>query len=890
MLSPEEENIPLPREVEPIHVDHSAAESFALGNVSNDFQESQIVLEPLVDVVIGPQHFELLKLIGEGAFGKVILVRNRLDKNLFAMKVISKAVLKKKNNIQYMKSERDILTKVNHPFIVSLKYAFQAEKKLFLVMEFLSGGELFFHLRRRGLISEDEIRFYLAEMILAIEFLHNLGVLHRDLKPENVLLRGNGHVCLTDFGLAKELRSSDEKVRTLCGTNEYMAPEMLTRNGYGKAVDWWALGALCFEMLTGSAPFTAKTEKELYKKILNEKVVTPSYLTAPAHSLLKGMLDKDMSKRLGAAKSTMFSIGGVTALKQHDFFRGLDWDALIEGNLPPPIDLSPRGDEESSATAHFHEGFTSQQLSPSVIDDTYSAVSSPGRSRAGSGSDDMDPFSGFEYCEEPFKCSAAQLEAFETELSGALVKLERRRALRARREEDRAEKAAVEAEARRAQAQREKEELEERERVLFAEKMRKEEERAAREAEENIRKEREVAKALYEAQAAAWAVHVDKVEKAQRRLKAVRKKRKDVSELEERARAGQKLSSEQKQKMGRWQELDDEIAELEELEEGLAGAAPINPGPPPPELFPAGAASESAGGDESGGGGSLSPASSAGGALSPQSSAELSTVSATTTATATSAGDSSPLSPLTPPTPVPTTPTPPPLAPLSVPGSDGSQKSSANPSPAPATSSQPRSAVASAAPSPSSSPGSSSSPSTPKVGGGGSSPSVTAASSAASWRSPQKGSSPHPPPTSAAPTPKAGGATPIQGIPASSVWGRKPTVALPPPASTAASPPQPPTATPPPPSTATSPTPSSATASPPPPLTTSTITTPSPQPTPTPVSGAVDVKSPPPPASPPSPLSPLTPPATTAAPTAKSSWASIAKKSAAPPAPTPTSK
>ena len=144
-----------------------------------------------------------LAIIGEGAFGKVLMVKNLLDKKLYAMKVISKKLLKKKNSIMYMKSERDILTKVDHPFVVSLFFAFQTERKIFLVMDFLGGGELFFHLKRRGLILEKEVRFYLAEMVLAIEFLHNKGIIHRDLKPENVLLRDDGHVCITDFGLGK---------------------------------------------------------------------------------------------------------------------------------------------------------------------------------------------------------------------------------------------------------------------------------------------------------------------------------------------------------------------------------------------------------------------------------------------------------------------------------------------------------------------------------------------------------------------------------------------------------------------------------------------------------------------------------------------------------------
>ena len=182
----------------------------SIAAIPNENYESVDLVDPqeteqdeIVNIQIGPQHFDLLKLIGEGAFGKVLLVRNRLDKSLYAMKVLSKKLLKKKNNTQYMKSERDILTKVSHPFIVSLYFAFQSETKLFLVMEFLQGGELFFHLRMKGIILEKEAKFYLGELVLAIEFLHNNGVIHRDLKPENVLLRNDGHVSITDFGLGE---------------------------------------------------------------------------------------------------------------------------------------------------------------------------------------------------------------------------------------------------------------------------------------------------------------------------------------------------------------------------------------------------------------------------------------------------------------------------------------------------------------------------------------------------------------------------------------------------------------------------------------------------------------------------------------------------------------
>ena len=424
----DEPSLPMEKSIQPTEVAEitsTASEAASAENVAKN-------------ISIGPQHFDLLKLIGEGAFGKVIMVRNRLNQQLYAMKVISKKLLRKKNNITYMKSERDILTKVYHPFIVRLWFAFQTEQRLFLVMDFLGGGELFYHLKRRGLILEAEARIYLAEMVLAIEFLHSIGVVHRDLKPENVLLRPSGHICITDFGLAKEV-GDNTQVRTLCGTSEYMAPEMLLRNGYTKAVDWWSLGALFYEMLAGKPPFVQKkgeTSKDLDRKIIQSKVVMPSYLQADTVALLRGFLEKDSMKRLGSSKSTMFVIGGVTALKAQPFFKGIDWKKVYNCELTPPIDptvvtyegmvspsgvvaspnttgqctpgrgatstpgggkglggraglMSPSGstanlaevspsprdqgqDNDAAEHRHFHVEFTKQPLSPSVIEDALS--------------------------------------------------------------------------------------------------------------------------------------------------------------------------------------------------------------------------------------------------------------------------------------------------------------------------------------------------------------------------------------------------------------------------------------------------------------------------------------------------------------------------------------
>ena len=202
---------------------------------------------------VTPQDFDLLKVIGMGAFGKVLQVKNKQTKQILAMKVISKRLLKRKTSyVENVQAEREILTKVNHPFIVTMHCSFQTKEKLFIIMDFLAGGELFLRLGREGIFLEKTAAFYIAEIVLALEHLHSKGILHRDLKPENILLSLDGHLCITDFGLAKDFQWDDGEVKedgkalTVCGTQEYMAPEMVARKGYGKAADWWSLGKFHF--------------------------------------------------------------------------------------------------------------------------------------------------------------------------------------------------------------------------------------------------------------------------------------------------------------------------------------------------------------------------------------------------------------------------------------------------------------------------------------------------------------------------------------------------------------------------------------------------------------------------------------------------------------------
>lgn len=563
-----------------------------------DTETTREISTTIVEIQIGPQHFELCKLLGTGAFGKVVLVQNRLNRRYYAMKVISKHLIKKKNNLQYMKSERDILTKVQHPFLVSLQFAFQSETKLFLVMDFLSGGELFLHLRRRGLIMEKEVQFYLGEMILAMEFLHQRGIIHRDLKPENVLLRSDAHICITDFGLAKEI-GNDMNVRTLCGTSEYMAPEMLTRSGYGKAVDWWALGALAYEMLVGKPPFTSKSnnQKELDKKIIFEKLSTPSYLTGVAVSLLRGMLEKDPTKRLGCAKSTMFNLGGITMLKQHEFFSGVDWMALGNLQLVPPINLHDNSSVDSSAkkdtaavntnnidkdleTKFFSEEFTTQVLSPSLLEDTYSThTPSPmNRSRVVSGRNspsqlqlEDDPFRNFEYTDTTFQCTAHQLEEYQQMMVSKQQKLLKKKSLRLKKEQKQAEE----------EAER-KLRLEHEEQLRIVrmeqERQRKEQEAIAKQEREELARQQKL-KSQKEKERLAHNTRVqqyqDELTALQKRVKNARKKLREIQDLREKLASQQaEVNKDQKQKLAKEKEVDAELQGLLVAEQKMIAACP----------------------------------------------------------------------------------------------------------------------------------------------------------------------------------------------------------------------------------------------------------------------------------------------------------------------------
>ncbi|KAG9342428.1 hypothetical protein JZ751_016430 [Albula glossodonta] len=268
---------------------------------------------------IGPDCFELLTVLGKGGYGKSVCHTN------LQAKIVCNA-----KDTAHTRAEREILETVRHPFIVELWYAFQTGGKLYLILECLSGGELFMQLEKEGIFMEDTACFYLGEITLALGHLHSNGIIYRDLKPENIMLNHQGHIKLTDFGLCKESIHDGAVTHTFCGTIEYMAPEILMRSGHNKAVDWWSLGALMYDMMTGSPPFTAENRKKTIDKILKCKLNLPPYLTLDARDLIKKLLKKNAAQRLGSSKADCADI------QKHPFFRHVSWDDLLNKRLEPP--------------------------------------------------------------------------------------------------------------------------------------------------------------------------------------------------------------------------------------------------------------------------------------------------------------------------------------------------------------------------------------------------------------------------------------------------------------------------------------------------------------------------------------------------------------------------
>ena len=274
--------------------------------------------------------FEIIKLLGKGSYAKVYLVKNKNNQKIYSMKKLKKSFVKVKRQEQYIINERIMLSKMDNPFLVKLYCCFQDNANLYFIMEFIQGGELFFHLRRETRFDDEKTRFYVAEIILALDFLHKNKIIYRDLKPENILLDSKGHIKLADFGLSHMYNEENEKTYTICGTPYYIAPEILERKGYDDSVDWWSLGCLIYEMLDGKPLFQFKKvnlNTDVYKKPLH----LPNCFSDDAKDLIKKLVNVDPKKRIGAGPS------GIEELKKHAYFSEIDWDDLENRKVEAPF-------------------------------------------------------------------------------------------------------------------------------------------------------------------------------------------------------------------------------------------------------------------------------------------------------------------------------------------------------------------------------------------------------------------------------------------------------------------------------------------------------------------------------------------------------------------------
>lgn len=267
--------------------------------------------------------FKPLKTIGIGPFSKIILVEHLSSGNFCSMKVINKEILIKNDIIENILLEKRLLSDLEHPFLINLLYFFQTPEKIYFSMPFVPGGDLYFHLNKIKKFNEEVVRFICAQVALVIDYIHNYGVIYRNLKPENILLDSDGYIKLIDFGFSKKIHSNN-KTYSICGTPEYMSPEIIKGEGHNKLSDWWSFGILLFELLTGTTPFVDNNKERLFELILNSEILFDkySYISLTAIDLIEKLLMKDPYKRIG-------STGGLSQLQDHSFFTGINFESLL---------------------------------------------------------------------------------------------------------------------------------------------------------------------------------------------------------------------------------------------------------------------------------------------------------------------------------------------------------------------------------------------------------------------------------------------------------------------------------------------------------------------------------------------------------------------------------
>ena len=318
-------------------------------NTQNEKKE----ISELTNKKISYLDFEPLKLIGTGSLGRVILVRYNYNNNIYAMKELSKAKIKLNKQEEHSKAERDLMVKLNSPFTVNIKFAFQDDSKLYIVSEFLQGGDMFYHIHHSTIhLTEETVKFYIIEIILGIEFLHSNNVIYRDLKPENILMDSEGHIKLSDFGLSKLLENPKDKAYTLCGTLQYLAPEIIKNKGYDKSVDWWSLGCVYYEMLTGKMPFKVKGNL-INQNIFEEKINFDDISNPILVNLISQLLSVNPKKRLGYGEYD------AKKIKEHQYFNDVDWNKYLNKEIEPPFLPKLEGELD---VRYFDKSFTDEPI------------------------------------------------------------------------------------------------------------------------------------------------------------------------------------------------------------------------------------------------------------------------------------------------------------------------------------------------------------------------------------------------------------------------------------------------------------------------------------------------------------------------------------------------
>ena len=298
---------------------------------TNREEDYKLLEDPILNnSTIGFNSFTIEDCLGAGSFGKVFKVRMKSNGEIYAMKVINKRFLMKNNQLRYAITECSVLKQATSPFILTLYYSFQTPENLYMIIDYCPGGDLNFHIIQ-NLFEEDEARFYIAELILGIEHLHELNIIYRDLKPENILINEDNHIKLADFGLAKEGVNDVQSTKSFVGSPAYLSPEMLNRRGVGKSADIYGIGAVLYEMICGTPPFFSNNIKILYKNISQSKLMLHDYFSDELKDLLTQLLCRDPNKRIG--------VSDKNELKNHEWFKDIDWDKLAKKQIEPPLNL-----------------------------------------------------------------------------------------------------------------------------------------------------------------------------------------------------------------------------------------------------------------------------------------------------------------------------------------------------------------------------------------------------------------------------------------------------------------------------------------------------------------------------------------------------------------------